>query len=201
MRIRNVVTVAALVGATFVATRAVYSQEKGEAPKEPTPEEIMKIMAERAALAPEHAELARAAGEWEGDVVHWVGGPEPVKSKGSASSRLMVGGRLLVTEFRGEMMGQKFEGFAIEGYDKNKKEWFNVWVDSMDTGHMRSTGKTSPEGVRTYVSEMCDWGMGPMKMRMTNEWKDSDTMEMVGFCSDASGAEQKVMQIVYKRKK
>lgn len=200
MKIRNVVAGIALVSATFVVTRTVYSQEKGEAPKEPTPEEMMKMMAERAALAPEHAELAKGAGDWEGEVSHFMGGPEPLKSKGTASSRLMVGGRILVTEFKGEFMGQPFEGFAIEGYDKMKKEWFNVWVDSMDTGNMRSTGQTK-DGVRTYLSETCDWGMGPMKMRMTNRWNDADTMTMEGFVIDAAGAEQKAMEITYKRKK
>ena len=133
------------------------------------------------------------------------------EARAGERSKLVLGGRFLISDFKGDMAGMPMEGIAIEGFDNQKKEWFSIWMDSMSTGNMRSTGGAAKDGVRTTVSETCDWGMGPTSMRMATRMKDADTMLMEMWhltpaTKDAAGKEQpagdtKVMEIVYKRKK
>ena len=201
MRLGTIVVGALLVGSTFLVTRAVYSGEEkaGGEQKGPTPEQMAEMM-KLATPGPEHQEMAKFVGSWDTEMTD-CSDPSKPTSKGSMTSRTVLGGRFLLSEYKGEMGGMPFEGLAIEGFDNKKKEWFSVWFDVWSTGNMRSTGGAIKDGVRTLVSETCDWGNGPQSMRMVEHRKDADSWKMEMYMKDASGAETKGAELTAKRKK
>src|SRR5260370_28344655 len=75
---------------------------------------------------PEHALLKRAEGTW--DATLKFGDQE---SKGTMTYKMGLGGLWLVSDFKGEVMGAKFEGKGMDTYDPAQKKYVNVWFDSM----------------------------------------------------------------------
>ena len=201
MRLATIAVGVLLVGSTFLLTRAVYSGEEkpGGGQKGPTPEQMAEMM-KLATPGPEHEEMAKYAGNWETECTDCQN-PEGPKSKGTVVSKTVLGGRFLLSEYKGEMGGMAFEGLAIEGFDNKKKEWFSIWMDSMGTTHVRSTGGAVKDGVRTMVSESFDCGWGPTSMRLVETRKDADNMSMEMFMKTGSEPEAKSMVMTYKRKK
>jgi hypothetical protein len=148
---------------------------------------------------PEHELLKKSVGTWDATVELCDPTGAPVStSKGIETNALTVGGLWLVSDFRGEMMGQPFQGHGVSGFDQTKKKYVGTWVDSM------SLGLALMEG--TYDSKtktMTEWMEGPdmtgkiSKMKAISEWKDDDTRV---FTMYDEGKEQPSMRITYKRK-
>lgn len=203
MKIRSAVVALSLVVGTFAVTRAVYSQEKpAEAPAAPSPEEIEKVLAERAAMAEEHKRLAELAGTWDADCRMWMAPGEPVRSKGTMESRLELGGRVLVSTYKGEFAGKPFEGIDVRGYDKEKRQHWTIWCDSMGTGHMRSVGARDKDGNIALESEPMEWMGQQYKSRVVVKTIDKDTFVMESFGSVVgTPGEMKEMEIRYTRRK
>src|SRR5262245_32992341 len=70
---------------------------------------------------PQQELLKQMAGVLDGQVKCLVPGKGLQESKGVLKSKLDVGGFFLVTEFKGELAGQPFQGRGITGYDPFKK--------------------------------------------------------------------------------
>jgi len=77
---------------------------------------------------PEHQQLKRLEGDWIATVKSFWS-----ESKGTMTYKLECGGLWLVSDFRGEFGGQKFQGRGLDTYDAQKKKYVSVWVDSMST--------------------------------------------------------------------
>jgi hypothetical protein len=144
---------------------------------------------------PEHALLKKFAGDWDA-TVSFPGG----ESKATSRSAVVLGGFWLITNFRGEFGGAKFEGRGTMGYDPRKKKYVSTWVDSMSPSLLVMEGSFDKDG-KTYT----ETGEGPgpdgkpSKMKSVYEFKDDGlvfTMYTV-----AEGKDQQMLKIVYKRKK
>lgn len=150
---------------------------------------------------PQHAELAKTAGEWDLALTMWMEpGAEPTKSTATAT-RSMLWDRILVEDVQGDMMGMTFKGHGMTGYDNVTGEWWSTWMDNMSTGMMKSTGTWDEEsGTATYSGESVDPMTGkPMKVRMVvTPGADKETMVM--YMTPEGGDEHKSMEIVYTRK-
>ena len=80
----------------------------------------------------EHEVLKKFEGEWDSTMKATMEpGKDPMVSKGKESCKLIMGGLFLVTSLDAEMMGGKFFGHGILGYDVQKKKYTGSWVDSM----------------------------------------------------------------------
>lgn len=144
---RSTLSVAVAVGAVGFTAGRVFSQDAKPGDKAPSPEEMQKMMAEMAKPVKQHEQIAATAGEWDSDVSMWMApGAEPMKSKGSMSSKIICNGLWMVGEHRGEMMGNQFNGHEIFGYDKEKKQYFGVFVCSMNTAPEVVWGTSEDEG-------------------------------------------------------
>src|SRR5262245_59333625 len=77
---------------------------------------------------PEHEVLKRLEGNWTA-VIKMDGNEAPA----TATYKMDLGGLWLISEFRGELFGQPFQGRGADGYDPEKKKYVSVWVDSMTT--------------------------------------------------------------------
>jgi hypothetical protein len=194
-----IVVVACLV----LSSGATVAQEAAEAP-EMSPEMAASMAAWEAAgkLGAEHEELAATAGRWDVTSTMWMPGtPEATVSTGVAERTLALGGRVLVEQFRSEVMGQPFEGIAHTGYDNVTKRWWSTWSDTMSTSVILLHGDSKTETTDEFSGTMIDPVGGlPIAMRIVIE-TTADREVHTFYETHTGAAEVKSMELVYVRKK
>lgn len=152
----------------------------------------------------EHKRLRADVGVWEADVKFYMGGPDapPESSKGVEINRMMPGGLWLLSEFRGEFLGQPFTGRGQTGYDPIKKKYVGTWIDTMTPSLMLLEGDYD-EAARTLTmtGETVDPATGQAaKMKMVSTYKDDGTRGFTMYMTPpGGGAEVKGMETVYRK--
>ncbi len=203
MKTKTSFVVALALAVLGFGSTPVLAAEKGGAPED------MQVMMAKAKEAGTpgagHAVLKSVEGEWNTLSRMWMKpGDEPQKSAGTGSFEWVFGGRFLKQKFKGDWMGQPFEGQGFIGYDNVKQEYSNVWMDNMSTGMMTGSGQYD-KGSKTIK----DTGTfscpvtGEKDMWYRSEWKlagkDKHIYSM--FMKGPDGQEFKSMEIVYTRAK
>lgn len=197
------VAVAAFGAASFAEDKAPTTAPAGMTGA-PTPEqqaEMMKAWEAYAQPGPQHEALAKLVGKWTVSMEDYSAGGEPKKFEGKSEFQLMLGGRYLVQKYEGDMMGQKFEGLGISGYDNIKKKYVDVWLDNMGTGVFTSEGEENDKGEIVYSGKMTMPGMGEITMRTVAKMVDDDTHTFTMYSVMPGMGEQKMIHMVYKRVK
>jgi hypothetical protein len=149
------------------------------------------------APGPEHEILKRQEGEWTATIKTDQG-----ETPATMSAKLECGGLWLVTDFKGEFFGMKFQGRGLDGYDPEKKKYVSVWVDSMSVRPMTFEGQYDKEKkIMTMTGEGPGPDGKPAKYKNVTRFTDADhqvfTMSIVG----PDGAAVTMMTIEYARKK
>lgn len=104
--------------------------------------------------AEEHEFLKKMEGTWNAKTTFWMDpSADPMVSEGKMEGELILGGRFLVSKYSGETPWGPFEGMAIDGYDRIRKHYTGLWIDSMGTPMMTFTGSVDGN-VRTMTSKM-----------------------------------------------
>jgi hypothetical protein len=163
----------------------------------------MAEMAKLGAPGENHKALNDVVGKWKFTSRWWMS-PEakPEESKGTATSKWVLGGRFVQQEVKGKMGHQSFEGTGYTGYDNIKGEYQAVWMDNMTTGMMFSNGKRDADTkviaqTGTFACPMTGekerWFRNELKVANKNE----HTFAM--YTKTADGKEFKTMEIEYKR--
>jgi len=145
--------------------------------------------------APEHELLQQDVGEWTAEMKMWMGPGDPVQSQGTETVT-MLGPFWQVTKFEGSFMGQTFHGTGWTGWDAEKKQYVNAWIDSM-TPTISHGSSTWDAATKTLTGTLT--GMGPdgspqtmeTEVRYTEDGKRILTMKVQG---------QPTMEITYTRK-
>jgi hypothetical protein len=150
-----------------------------------------------------HQKLEPFVGKWTTANKHWMSPDAPaMEMTGQSEIRWILGGRYLQQTYRGDMMGQPFEGHGLTGYDNVMKRYIGLWIDSMGTAFMTSTGSVDDAGkVFTFQAEYPDAVSGKMhqfREVITVESNDKHAMLMYGP-DPKTGKEYKMMEIVYTR--
>ena len=83
-----------------------------------------------------------------------------MEDTGPATRTMTLGGRVLVEEVSGSMMGMPFTGHGMMGFDNVSGKYWSTWNDSMSTGIMMSEGTWTPRA-RSVASP----GAGTMPSR------------------------------------
>jgi hypothetical protein len=189
------ITFALLVGIGLLAvasgTRLGAGDKKDKGPPEPPP------------AGPEHKVLKDLAGTFDARVTVFLAPGKNLESKGVMKRQMVLDGRFLHEEYDGSFADKLFKGIGLSGYDTIKKKYVSVWVDSMTNSIMASEG-TYDEKTRSfhYAGEDVDASTGK-KLKVRDLLKivspDEQTLEM--FRQAAGGAEFKMMEIHYVRKK
>jgi hypothetical protein len=126
-------------------------------------DDMMKMWAENNKPTASHAHLCPLAGEWSAECKMWMDpAAEPMVSKGTMKCMPVFDGRFFKSEFKGEMMGQPFTGYGYMGFNNTTKKYENMWMDSMTTAMVMTTGEASSDGKTITVT-------GTMDDCMTNE--------------------------------
>jgi hypothetical protein len=176
-----------------------------DAPDMSDPQAMQEMMSEYSSMnepSKGHDVLKRYAGEW--DVVQrtMMPGMPEMTSNGTARSRLAMGGKYLMSEFKGSFMGQPFEGLSVMGYDNFAKQFFSFWVDSMGTAPYLSKGGLSEDGrVIALVGEMNEPLTGELgkSAKWVMTWIDEDTYRLEAQ-EIVYGEPKTVMSLEYRRK-
>jgi hypothetical protein len=195
---------AVLLAVALLLSAQVVSQEKGT-PQPPKDDEMMAKWLELQAKGPEHEKLAKAVGTWDTVMKMWMApGAEPTVSKGIAEFRLLLDGRYLEQKYKCDSAEGAFEGLGIEGYDRVKKKYVSVWMDSMSTGIFMSEGTPDEAAkVYTYYGKMDDPFTGQKDKLVKSVAREiSDDKVIFEMYNDLPGVgEFKSMEITYTRKK
>lgn len=100
------------------------------------------------------------------------------------------------------MMGNKFHGIGVTGYDNHTKKYASTWMDSMGTGIYFMEGPAGADSKTMTMEGSYDDPMeGPMKLRAVTKIVDNNTEIFEMYGTDKSGKEMKMMEITYARKK
>jgi hypothetical protein len=198
---------AVVVGAVGFFAGQVFSQDAkpAEGAKGPTPEQ-MKAWQEMSTPAEQNKQLAATAGTW--DAVTKMQNPmDPagawIESKGVSTRRAALNNLYVLSEEKGEMMGQPFEGFLVNGYSKEKAKYFSFWIDQMGTTPMMLWGTADASGKKvTFDGDLyeCAGCSFTPRIIVTNEDADHSTMEMWNKMEGAADY-AKAMEIKYTRRK
>jgi hypothetical protein len=167
-------------------------------------QKMMDKMMKAATPGPQHALLAKMAGEWNCTVKFQ---PDPTQgwqeSQSTAVVTSLMDGRYIQEIDSGQMMGMPFNGMGIYGFDNVSGKFVSSWIDNMGTGIMSSVGTMDKDGkVIRWDGSMNDPVTGkPSKEHMVITVIDDDhhTFEMFGTPPGAK-KEMKVMTIDYVRK-
>ena len=207
MRPRLMLCAVLVACGTMVGAGTVWGQDKGkpeEGKAQPSSAQ-MQAMMQMATPGPQHKLLEKLAGKWAITTRMWPGGPTapPTESQGTSEMRMILGGRYLLEEVKGDFNGMPFEGMEIEGYDNFKKEHFIFWIDNMGTMMLTGTGSADSTGkVITYQSIYDDpmTGEKNKKMRQVVRIVSNDELAYEMYDSQ-QGKEIKTMEMTYKRVK
>ncbi len=191
-----------IAAAAFVASPS-FAEDAAKAQPQMTPEQKAEMEAYMKAGTPgePHKKLASMAGKYSVSMKSWQEpGAPPMEEKGTATRTMALGGRVLVEQFEGTMMGSPFNGHGMTGYDNAVGQYWSTWNDSMSTGLMVSTGTCDANGACTFTGSWNDpVKKAPVKARMTSRWTDANTEVFEMYGPDKQGREMKMMEMTYKR--
>jgi Protein of unknown function (DUF1579) len=160
--------------------------------------EAMQAMAKAATPGEFHKHLNRAVGSWNTSMKMWMAPDQkPIESKGTMDAKWILGGRYVESVYKGDFMGQPFEGHGIDGYDNVAKKFVSSWIDNAGTGIMNQSG-TCDAGCKavTQSGEMMDPVTGqPVTMKQVITYADDKHFKMEMYATDPSGNSMKVMEM------
>jgi hypothetical protein len=195
-------TMSALAAAILFVSAAAMA---ADAPPQMSAEQkaMMEKMTKAATPGPEHAKLAKMAGDWTCKVKYQMDPSQPwQESQTTATVTTLLDGRYIQEVDRGEMNGMPFNGVGVTGFDNVIGKYVWTWIDNMGTGIMTGVGTADASGkVLTMIGTMNDPMTGkPSKSRMVTTIIDDDhhTFEMFGT-PPGGKKEVKMMTIDYVR--
>lgn len=121
-------------------------------------QKMMKLWEEASTPGLNHKVLDAFLGKWQTDSTFWIKPEAPsVHFRGDAEYRSIMGGRYVISESSGTIMGQPFTGMGLMGYDNMKKKYFVAWIDSGSTALFTADGTLDRTGkVITLLGTMDD---------------------------------------------
>jgi hypothetical protein len=151
---------------------------------------------------PHQKSIEQFVGTWDVSMTLWPApGAAPMNFTATADHKMIMGGRYLQQQVKGEMMGMSVEGMGLWGYDNMKKEHISTWIDSMSTGIMVSRGTEDADGkVFTFTGEYLDPAGKTRKSREVLRIQDADKLLAEMYETGPDGKEFKNMELIYTRK-
>jgi hypothetical protein len=196
----------------FAAIAVVWAGTFAAA-QQPTPEQQKKMqqaMLEQMKPGPEHRALAGLEGQWTIDVQYRMGNGPMVKADGTATNRLILGGRFLEsraisTNPAGPGFGDpNVESLTIYGFDRRTGEYTVLGLDTMGTYWVSAAGAGTPAQPIVMSGETLDDHAGTKEMRkydMVLQIVDPDTYVTAIVFKFANRPDLKIVEITHRRVK
>jgi len=152
----------------------------------------------------EHEAFKKLEGSYDVAVKMWEDPTKPpTESKATAEFKMVLNGRWLKLEYKGEIMGKLFTGLGYDGFDRTTGKYVSVWMDDFSTTMMHSTGTSKDSGKTIeYTGEMgCPMEEGKVvKTRQVHKEESADKFIFEMYMT-IDGKEMKGMELTYTRKK
>jgi hypothetical protein len=150
--------------------------------------------------------LAQEEGVWDADITMTVPGADgKVQTstfKGVETNR-MIGGKWLISDFKGEMFGSTFERHGTTGYDAKKNKYIATWVHTMSV-RIDTLEGTYDDKTKTLTMNSDSEGADgkPLKMRRETQFNDDGTRAFRIY-AQAEGQKEfsKGMEVKYSKRK
>ncbi len=193
---KKVLFIAGIILAVLAPAPAQDMKEQQEQQK------AMAAYMKAAAVTENHQFLSKYAGDWDVDVTYWTApGAPPTKSAASFKAASRLGGRYVMMEFSGFMMGQSFEGIWLVGFDNLEQKYNTLWIDNTSTNFFITKG--TREG--NVISESGSWpdpvSGRTLQVKARTTWISDDEFRYEQFMVLADGSEHKGMEFSSKRRK
>jgi hypothetical protein len=148
----------------FILTRVWGLAQMSEQDQAKAMEAYMKA----GAVTANHEALRYFAGRWKVEGKMWaMPGAPPSESVNTNEGELILGGRYVRLIYKGEMMGQPFEGHQISGYDNIEKAYRTFWIDNSSTSFYLLTGQyDAAKKTYTFSGRWADPVGGATSVRM-----------------------------------
>lgn len=163
---------------------------------------MMQAYQQAGTPGPQHAGLAETVGTYDLAIKSWMSPDAPPTTEaGTATRKMILGGRVMTEEVQATMHGQPFTGHAMTGYDNVTGKYWSSWNDSMSTGLMVSEGTCDDAGACSFTGSWHDpVSKQEVSARMTTRWTSPtvEVFEMYGPGPD--GQEHKMMEMTYTRR-
>ncbi len=204
------VAIGLIIGGMYAGSAIVGAQAPGDGddPHGGMTAEQMAAMAEWARISTPgdaHTHLDYFVGRWKTKTKVYMGGPgsPPEESDGQSIMKWVLGGRFIMDEHKGTMMGQPYEGIGMTGYDNYRNLYISSWCSNMGTNMLTMAGMRHPEtGIFTYYGEMDEPSMNVMgrTVKYVTRIIDADhyTFEIIDL---HAGDDYKVIELAYERVK
>jgi hypothetical protein len=165
-------------------------------------QQMLEYMEKYATPGEHHRHLEKLVGNWTTATTFWAApGAPPAESTGAAEHRMILGGRFLVTSYKGNFMDIPFEGTGTVAYDRYKEKYVETWVDNMGTMVMVSEGTCDGTGKeRTVAAEFTDPMTGAdVAFRSVYRIIDEDNYVLEMHSSLPEGGEFQLFEIAHTR--
>lgn len=147
-----------------------------------------------------HQWMAKLEGSWKTTMKMFDPAMGESSSQGEMKIVMIHGGRYQHSFYKGDFMGQPFEGSGLMGFNNITGKYESVWGDSMSTMMMVSYGEydvnTNTLTMRGSFADPVT--KKPIKSREVSQFKDENNWTMT-FFHEKNGKEEKVMEISYVR--
>lgn len=171
-----------------------------------TPDQIKQMLEEQGRPAPEHKNLQPLVGTFDAEMAFLIEpGGEPEVSKGVSRNKWIMGEKFVQMNFAGSMSmaGAEFPftGMGILGYDKMTGQYHMMWIDSLSTTMLTSTGKAGQNAKEIAVSGTAASPVGQTEMKHVFK-VESNEKHVLEFWQGMPGQGEmmKVGWITYTRK-
>lgn len=150
----------------------------------------------------QHRELAALEGHWEAKMLIWMApGTQPVEERFASRIQMILGGRYMIEDVVGSVMGQEFEGHMSMAYNNATKEYFSTWYDTMGTGWSVSSGLRASDGALHMTGLVQDFmnPKGRPYRSVMHPAPDHNSFRVEVFSGQPDGSEFKNMELLYQR--
>jgi hypothetical protein len=165
----------------------------------------MEMMMKYGTPGKNHELLKKFVGDWDIEIMAWSKpGAAPTKGKGSEKNELLFDGRFIKCQFEGMMMGMKYMGLEIIGYDLYQNKYATIWIDNMSTGFVQTSGMLDSSG--KVLTEIGEWpdpmteGKKMQKVKNVTTFMEDGKFKFEMFMVMPDGTEFRSMELLATRK-
>jgi len=191
---------AALAVVLAVLVNASFGQD---AKALPSPQALLKAMAEAGKPGPEHKKLQPFVGDWTFTAKLWTDPSlPPAVGKGTIQRQWIMGGRFVQENLKIEADGKTAEAMGLLGYDNAQKKFTTVWVCGLRGNIAHHFASSNESGTRFECSteECCPLTAQTIKGRTEILVENNDRI-VVNVYKTVNGRELKMKEIVSVRAK
>ncbi len=195
-----VVATTLLAASLWLSSSHAQEPSKAASSQQAAMQEYMKYMmpSER------HQVFAKMAGKWQGKMKLWNGenpSQPPSESSDESEAKLQHGGRFLLEESKGTIMGMPSQRTSLIGYDNHKKVYTQVFYSNMATATNIAQGTLDASGkVLTLFGEFDD-PSGKYKFKNVIRLQSDDVHIFESYRIRPDGTEHRAIEGVFTRVK